>query len=477
MVEIKEKFKFTIEYQWDLLRYTVQDKNGMNAITKWEDDYFTQLEHQIIAYCLKQYYIKHYNIPGETILREEVVRLVNSRKYSNVITKEQTEDIIKLIRPLYSKTVKDGEVIYSYCKKFQQYVRLKQVLEGVDINDFSRYDTFSTQVQLAIADDDENDELKGSFLIEDIKNRQFQRQEAPTVVPTPFKQINDITNAGGYEKGSIIVILDKEKKGKTMSLANVARGYLRMRKKILIIDLENGRDNIFFRLEQSIMRLSKKDIISGEYDEKVNKRFRKYKRMGGEVAVYRMPALVTTAMDIQHLIDKLYRETGFKPDVLIVDYAAKMGSVSRKEDERNRISDVYLELSNLALKYDIEHIWTANHVNREAAKTRMRTRYVGEDIALCIDIVRHANAIFGLNRSEEEEETGFFRFELVSQRDGVQSGRAVFKLNMDHQRADELSTADRKEYDEVIWPEILGGGDKPKYKTVSKRDRENDFES
>lgn len=475
-MDVKEKFKFTTEYQWDLLRYSVQDKNGENAIKKWEDDYFDLIEHQVIAHCVKQYYNRNRNIPGETILREEVVTLLGSKKYSNLTTKTEAQEIISMIKPLYNKIVKDGDVIYSYCKKWQMYVRLKQVIEGVDINDFSRYDTFSSQVQIAITDDDEKDNMKSSFLFDDIKDRQLKRQEKSPVKPTPFRQINDMTNAGGYEDGSIIVLLDKAKKGKTMSLVNVARGYLRMKKKVLIIDFENGTSNYFFRLEQSVMRLTKKEILSGDHDEKVNRRFRKYKRLGGEVVVWTLPALVTTANDIQNLIDKLYRETGFRPEVLVIDYAAKMGSISRKDDERGRIADVYLDLGNLALKNKIEHIWTANHVTREAARTRMATRYVAEDIALCIDIVRHVHAIYGLNRSTDEEEAGILRFELVDQRDGIQMGRSVFKVDMDTQRIDELSISDRKEFDENIWPDIIGKN-KDLTKTISKKERTNDFEN
>jgi len=73
-------------------------------------------------------------------------------------------------------------------------------------------------------------------------------------------------------------------------------------------------------------------------------------------------------------------------------------------------------MGNLAVKNKIEHLWTANHVTREGAKSRQATKYQGEDIALCIDIVRHAHAIFGLNRSPEEQENGFFRMEIVEQR-------------------------------------------------------------
>ena len=56
---MSNKFKFTIEYQFDLLRYIVLDKNGVKALDKVDDTYFTLTEHSIIAFALKQYYKKN----------------------------------------------------------------------------------------------------------------------------------------------------------------------------------------------------------------------------------------------------------------------------------------------------------------------------------------------------------------------------------------------------------------------------------
>ena len=146
----------------------------------------------------------------------------------------------------------------------------------------------------------------------------------------------------------------------------------------------------------------------------------------------------------------------------------------KRDDDTKRISDVYIELNNLALRNDIIHIWTANHVTREGVKLREKTRYVGSDIALCIDIVRHAQAIFGLNRSIDEEEAGYLRMEIVSQRDGLPSGRAVFRSSDDTQRIIELSSSERKEYDEYFYPLII---EKEKNSNkVSKKERKDDFQ-
>jgi len=471
MANREVKFKYTPEWQWDLLRYIALDSKGYKAINKIKDYYFTLLEHQVIASCLIAYYKKNLKIPGETILREEILKLINSREYIRLVSASDQDIIIKLIPKLYIGIVKDADEIYRMSKKFSAYVRLKDLLEEIDPRNWDEYEKYSHKFQNAIEDEDEQQERSSSFLLRSITERQVRRREHKSIVPTPFRQINALTNAGGYEKGSIIVILDKQKKGKTAALINIAKGYVRRGQKVLYLDFENGKESIHTRFEQSINNMTKLDIINGEYDRKVKAKFRKYLRIGGEVVVERVPAGSNTN-HIQSIIDKYYREYNIVFNVLIFDYIAKMGSLNGSKDETNKISEAYEDVANLALKNDIDHVWTANHVTREGAKTRMKTRYEGEDIAKCIDIVRHVHAIYGLNRSPEEEEAGFMRFEVVDQRDGPK-GRAVFTINHETQVMTELSKSERIIYDTEFASHIFSEdtGNRP----VKNRKENDDF--
>ena len=126
-----------------------------------------------------------------------------------------------------------------------------------------------------------------------------------------------------------------------------------------------------------------------------------------------------------------------------------MGSLRPTDDETERINRAYLDVSNFALKNDIEHIWTANHIKRDAEK-RTRTKYIDTDIAKCMDIIRHAQAIFGLNRSPEEQEKGILRMELVAQRDGYQFGRALFHADPVLQRMVEFTAPEIKEFEKTF---------------------------
>jgi hypothetical protein len=446
---MNNRFKFSTDWQYDLLKYTIMDKHGFKALNLYDDTYFTLIEHQLIAFALKKYYKSKRKLPrNKNVFNEFLSNVIKSQRFNEDLTKSDIDHINVLVDDLFTGYVKDGDEILDDCRKFVSYIDMKDLVESMDINDFNQYDGFVKKASKIISNRDINKKDKGQFLVRDIKERQFHRQDRGSILPTPFRQVNKSTNAGGYSKGSIIVILDKPKRSKTAALVNVARGYLRLRKKVFIVDLENGMDEYFSRVEQSISNKSKKDILSGNYDKDVQKIIRKYKRLNTELYIKRFPAY-SDMNDVEAELEYIYREFGIKFDVIIFDFMALMASLTKAQDDVKRISDVYLEASNLAHKFDIDHIWTAHHITRPA-EARMATRYQENDIAKCIDIIRHTQAIWGLNRSVDEDEQGILRWELVTQRDGVPSAKALFQVNQETQRMMEFTQAQRDEYDKII---------------------------
>lgn len=436
----KEKFKFDINFQWSILKFTVQDKFGYKALSLYKDSYFDINEHQLIAKALKKFYLKKNRIPSDIALIEELRLLFKTKEFINAYTQIDKTNIIKKCKTLYRGIVKDGDIILDGCMKFAAYVELKKELEKVDIEDFDQYPIFSRKIQKAINTGSELKEDEGTFIVEGVRDRQHKRRAHENIFPTPFWQINNSTNGGGYTKGSVIVIIDKGKGGKTKVLINIARVYLRMRKKILYIDLENGEAAISDRVDQSIIGKTKREIISGEYDIKLQKIFRKYKRLGGEMIIKRLPALTTTANDIQVLIDHFRNEYGITFEVLVIDYVANMGSNGNQTDDNIRISNAYIDVKNLASKNGFETIWTGHHTVRDANKRRA-SRYEPNDTAKCIDVHRHIDAMWGVNQNDSESNSGIIRLELVDQRDGVSEARAYFEDYPDIQRISEFSKA------------------------------------
>lgn len=201
------------------------------------------------------------------------------------------------------------------------------------------------------------------------------------------------------------------------------------------------------RFIQSSINKTKKELYSGEYDKLEAKHLRKLARFGVELVVERVPAMITDCNYIRELIIKL-RNQGINIKVLMVDYAGKLASIARDKEDFDRISNVYIDIQNLAEEMDLDIVWTAHHITREGKKHRT-TRYDENDISGSIAIVRNAHTIVGLNSTEQEEKDDILRCELVVQRDGLPSGRALFKCDVERQRCVEFTKEQRKQYDEI----------------------------
>ena len=61
---------------------------------------------------------------------------------------------------------------------------------------------------------------------------------------------------------------------------------------------------------------------------------------------------------------------------------------------------------------------------------------------------------FGLNSTQEEREHGVQRWETVVARDAPSWGRCLFNIDLEKQRFQEFTVAQRKAYDEKVAPNL-----------------------
>lgn len=465
---MKIKFEFTPEFQLEILRYIVRNREGALALNRIKANYFVLIEHSLIAEGLSKYLKTHRKIPSENILKQVVSDTLKSKKYLDLVTKDDIPNIKKIIHEIYNGPSSDGDYIQEQIYRFATYVEMKNLNESFDLNNFEQYEEYAKKIDKILLNSKPKQEDEPAFLIRDVVDRQFKRQADPEVIPSPYWQLNALTNAGGFDKASLLVLLDKPKAKKTFFLVNIAKGYLRMKKSVLYIDTENGKTQIMDRMVQSSISKTKREIYSGDFDKNESRHLRKLSKFGVEFVVDRVPALITNCNNIRERIHNL-KGQGINIRVLMVDYAANLASINGDRDDFERISNVYIDLHNLAEEEGLDVVWTANHVKREAYKHR-ETRYQENDIAKCVDIIRHAQGIFGLNATGEEEKEGIQRLELVVQRDGLPEGRALFKVDTSQQKAIEFTRDQRKAYDQV-YAESLEQAIKKSDKEKPKRNR------
>lgn len=441
------KFSFTPDFQLEILRFILRDKEGGLVLRRVKSSYLVLIEHALIFEGISKYFKKQGKMPSENILKQVIKELLESKAYVDLVTKDDLPSIQKLISNLYHIPLSDSEYIKERIYQFSTYVEMKNLNDSFDLDNFEQYEEYSRKIEKVLQKSKPKKEDEPLYMIRDVTERQFKRQSEPSVIPCPYRQLNDLTNAGGYPEHSVNVILDKPKAKKTFFMVNLARGYLRMKKSVLYIDTENGQDQIMDRFIQSSINKTKKELYSGEYDKLEAKHLRKLARFGVELVVERVPAMITDVTYIREKIIQL-RNQGIDIRVLMVDYAGKLASISRDREDFERISNVYVDLQNLAEELHLDIIWTAHHITREGKKHRL-TRYDENDISGSIAIVRNAQVIMGLNSTEQEEKDNILRAEIVVQRDGLPSGRALFKCDVERQRCTEFTKEQRKQYDEI----------------------------
>ena len=441
------KFSFTPDFQLEILRFILRDKEGGLVLRRVKSSYLVLIEHALIFEGISKYFKKQGKMPSENILKQVIKELLESKAYVDLVTKDDLPSIQKLISNLYHIPLSDSEYIKERIYQFSTYVEMKNLNDSFDLDNFEQYEEYSRKIEKVLQKSKPKKEDEPLYMIRDVTERQFKRQSEPSVIPCPYRQLNDLTNAGGYPEHSVNVILDKPKANKTFFMVNLARGYLRMKKSVLYIDTENGQDQIMDRFIQSSINKTKKELYSGDYDKLEAKHLRKLARFGVELVVERVPAMITNCIYIREKIIQL-RNQGIDIRVLMVDYAGKLASIAGDKDDFERISNVYIDLQNLAEELHLDVIWTAHHITRDGKKHRL-TRYDENDISGSIAIVRNAQFIVGLNSTEQEEKDNILRAEIVVQRDGLPSGRALFKCDIEKQRCTEFTKEQRKQYDEV----------------------------
>ena len=465
-MKYKEKFQFLPDVQLEILRYIIRDKEGGVALLRIKPSYLTLIEHSIIAQGISKFYKKNKRIPSEAILKQTITDLLETKDYIDLVTKGDVPNIMNIVTNLYKEPLKDRDILKEKIYQFSAYVEMKNINESFDLDDFTQYEEYSKKVSKILQKAQPIKVEPPLYMVEDTVDRQFQRQSDPEVIPCPFKQLNDLTNGGGYPRGSVIVLLDKAKAKKTFTLINIARGYLKMRKNVLYIDTENGKAQIMGRMVQSTLNKTKMELQTGEYDKLEQKHMRKYKRLGVDFIVERAVALNDDCDMIRDLLHKL-KSQGITINVLFIDYAGKLAAISKAKDDFERISDVYIDIQNLALDEELDAVYTAQHVTRDGSKHK-ETRYEESDISGAISIVRNAQCIIGLNSTSEEEENNVQRMEIVVQRDGKPSGRALFNLDVERQRMVEFTRDQRTKYDEQYGNKLDSSLKKKSMNPVSK---------
>jgi replicative DNA helicase len=174
--------------------------------------------------------------------------------------------------------------------------------------------------------------------------------------------------------------------------------------------------------------MDRKDEVKKFYDD--NKHL-------GRLFIKEYPTNTASIFTIRSHVERLDLK-GFKPDIIIIDYADIMRSTRQFDSLRHELKLVYEELRGFAMEYSIP-VWTASQSNKEGANaeiidmTNMSEAY-GK--AMICDF------IISVSRRSHEKASGWGRLYVAKNRAGRDGLVFPAKINTARSQFEIVGTAD-----------------------------------
>jgi replicative DNA helicase len=401
------------------------------------EEYWDNQAQKWIIKEILNYYDRYHTTPSMDVLKIEMKRIDNdvlalSIKEQLKLAYQSTDEDLKYIQEEFS----------TFCKNQQLK---KALLNSVDLLKAGDFDGIKFLVESALkAGQDKN---VGHEYNKDIESR--FREDARTIVSTPWDKVNDILQ-GGLGNGDFGLIFGNPGGGKSWSLVALGGHAVKMGYNVLHYTLELGEAYVGRRYDAFFSNIPVDRVLQNR--EKIEAIL---PELPGELIIKEFPTGRATIGTIESHIRKV-TDLGTKPDLIIIDYVDLLSTKKRTADRKGEIDDIYTSTKGLARELNLP-IWSVSQVNRAGAKDNV---IEGDKAAGSYDKMMITDFCMSLSRKAKDKVNGTGRFHIMKNRygmDGLTFGVKadtstghfeVHDYNEDDYESDEPSNTS-KSYDNV----------------------------
>ena len=364
------------------------------------------------------YYKKYKTFPTLTILITIIKEDLSKSK--DAVLRDQ---IIEYLHRM--KTNPDiGDLSYvkdkslDFCKR----QAFKEALEkSVELIQTEKYESVLNIMKAAVSVGMPN--TTGHNFFDDIEARfvQIVRQ----VCPTGLSRLDapDILR-GGLGRGELGVIAANTGVGKSHFLVDMGCSAMKAGKNVVHYTFELSEHDVGKRYDSNLC-----DMPSNEVIDRKDEVIQKYKDMElGGLVIKEYPTGSASVLTLRNHIEKLILK-GFKPSIVIVDYADVMKSSRAFDSLRHELKLIYTELRNLSGELQLP-VWTASQANKDGSKSEV----VGlENLGESYGKAQVADVVLSISRKPMEKSEGTGRIFVAKNRAGRDG--LLFPINIDTARS------------------------------------------
>lgn len=404
-------FTFDKSFQEKIVQAMVFDKIWAAQFAEVLDvGYFDHAYLKLVASKYVDYHKKFKEFPSQELLRSIIIEDLKSDR--DAILRQQVQSLLVLIAKGENlgdmPHVKDRAL--DFCRRQGLQMALEKSVELIVKED---YDKVATVIKEALAAGMTT--TTGLELGTDIDTRYSVSARSPIMTGIPELDARQILN-GGLGAGEIGTIISMSGVGKSHILVGFGAEAIKRGKNVVHYSFELRERTMGVRYDSYLC-----DINSLECPENVQNikdhyaaNVEKY----GKLIIKEFPTRTATVQTLRNHLDRLAL-TGFRPDLVLVDYSGIMRSTEKYDLPRMELQRIFEELRGLAQELNVP-IWTASQSNKEGGKadfidmTNMAESY-GQSHA--------CDVIFGFHRKPELKSTGYGTLFIAKNRagkDGIQ---------------------------------------------------------
>lgn len=362
-------------------------------------DYFESVYHKLVLKYAKKYIDKYNTIPGRETLKQTIT--------FNVKDKTQLPELHELVDIIFDYEVKDKEFIVETTLDFFRKQSLKKSLlkaaEQFDIGNFNEISNTITNAMKKF-----EPKSKGHNYFRDFLKRMEDRIRNPVAC---FPGLDEYIR-GGLAGGELAIVLSPTGGGKSMFLVKIGAEAFRSGKKVVYYSLELNEVSIGNRFDACLNNVPITYV--NQYKDNIEDTMKNIHSIGGDLNIVEYLNQKPTVNTLRNHLTSMYRESGFKPDIIIVDYADLMKPTTHYSEKRHSLTDIYENLRNLGNEFNVP-IWTASQVNRSG--------YNNEDFSLAniaedIGKANTADLILGVARTNASKVNKVAKLLVMKNRNG-----------------------------------------------------------
>jgi replicative DNA helicase len=331
-----------------------------------------------------------------------------------------------------------GDLIYvkekalEFCRK----QALKHALENaVDQMAANKYEQIVEEIKKAVCVG--TTPALGHDFFEDYESRFTLLQRNCVTTGLPELDKKEILN-GGLGAGELGCIVASTGVGKSHMLTFLGASALKVGVNVLHYTFELSESAVGRRYDSNLCEIDSNDII--ENKEKV---LEKYKSTSlGKLMIKEFPTNTASIYTIRSHLERLDLK-GFRPGLIIIDYADIMRSTRQYDSLRHELKLVYEELRGLASEKQLG-IWTASQSNKEGSSAEIVDL---SNMSEAYGKAMVADVVISISRRAHEKSSGIGRLFVAKNRAGRDG--LVYPLKIDTARSNFEITGGPGGFDEA----------------------------